>query len=55
MKDLAEDGGGPAGVVEGFDIPKELGFVSYRVRASGVDGGLDENGTWKPDMMKLEP
>ena len=50
VKEPAEDGGGgPAGVVEGFDAklpkPRPLRWLS------GVAGGLEENGTVKPDMV----
>ena len=54
VKDLAE-GGGPAGVVEGF-VPK-VEKLSSRLpvrfwRLPGVEGGLDEKGTAKPDMVE---
>jgi hypothetical protein len=46
VNDLAEDGGGPAGVVEGLlEAPKEKRLLDL---FSGVDGvGLEEYGTWK--------
>ena len=51
----AEEGGGPAGVVEGLEI-KVFDFegwpLAIRDRESGVDGGEDENGTTKPDMVE---
>ena len=51
----AEEGGGPAGVVEGLEI-KNLDFEGWPLaildRESGVDGGEDENGTTKPDMVE---
>lgn len=47
-----EGGGGPAGVVEGFEAPKEKGLLPFFDFLSGVAGGLDENGTWKPDMAQ---
>lgn len=53
MKEPAEDGGGPAGVVEGFEAkPFELKLVC-RLFDPGVDGakGLEESGTVHPDMM----
>jgi hypothetical protein len=51
VNDPAEDGGGgPAGVVEGFESPKENCLPSFR---SGVDGGLDEVGNWKPDILQF--
>lgn len=55
MNDPAEDGGGPAGVVEGlFDAAKEKILL---VRFSGVDGvGLeDQSGTLKliaPSLLR---
>lgn len=50
MKEPAEEGGGPAGVVDGLEAPKEYCFEPSFDRLSGVDGGLEEKGTWKPDM-----
>ncbi len=47
----ADEGGGPAGVVEGLDMKLfdfEARPLDIRSRESGVDGGLDENGTAKP-------
>lgn len=41
VKDLAEEGGGPAGVVEGFESLKIL-FLPLLEFRSGVDGGLEE-------------
>lgn len=43
MNELVEDGGGPAGVVDGLvaKLPKPLA----RSFDPGVDGGLDERGT----------
>lgn len=43
VKDPAEEGGGPAGVVEGF-APYEKMLLDL---LSGVEGGLEEKGTWK--------
>lgn len=43
VKDLAEEGGGPAGVVEGF-APNAKILLDL---LSGVEGGLEEYGTWK--------
>ena len=41
VNELAEDGGGPAGVVEGFDIANM--FLPLPDRLSGVEGaGLEE-------------
>lgn len=55
MNEGAEEGGGPAGVVEGLDM-KLFEFdewpLAVRDRDSGVDGGLDENGTAKPDIAE---
>jgi hypothetical protein len=43
VKDAAEDGGGPAGVVEKwFDIFPNSGRSLIGVWASGVEGRLDE-------------
>jgi len=42
VKDPAEEGGGPAGVVEGF-APYEKMLLDL---LSGVEGGLEEKGTW---------
>jgi hypothetical protein len=56
VNDAAEEGGGPAGVVEGlFEAPNEkalwLDFLS------GVAGGLEESGTWKdiPSVSRVLP
>jgi len=49
VNDPADEGGGPAGVVDRFEAPKENFFEASR--RSGVDGGLEENGTWKPDIV----
>jgi len=45
VNDPADEGGGPAGVVDGF-APNEkvLPLLDF---LSGVDGGLEEYGTWK--------
>lgn len=40
VKDFAEDGGGPAGVVEGFDMANM--FLPLFALLSGVSGGLEE-------------
>lgn len=40
VKDFAEEGGGPAGVVEGFDMAKM--FLLLLDLLSGVSGGLEE-------------
>lgn len=50
VKDLDEEGGGPAGVVEGFEAAKEKTLSPRPDLLSGVDGGLEEKGTWKPDI-----
>lgn len=42
-----DEGGGPAGVVEGIDAPNEKPLPAWFDLLSGVDGGLDENGTSK--------
>lgn len=52
VKDPAEDGGGPAGVVEGFEAPNEYCLAPSFVLLSGVEGGLEDNGTWKPDIVR---
>lgn len=52
MNDPEDDGGGPAGVVEGFEAPKENTLLPLFDLLSGVEGGLDEYGTWKPDMVE---
>lgn len=44
MKEPDDDGGGPAGVVEGLD-------TKLRRLPSGVAGGLEDNGTAKPDIL----
>lgn len=48
-----DDGGGPAGVVEGFEAPKENKLLPLLDFFSGVAGGLEEYGTWKPDIVEL--
>jgi hypothetical protein len=54
VNDPADEGGGPAGVVEGLEAPKENWFAPFLFLLSGVDGGgLDENGTWKPDIFNM--
>jgi len=56
VKEPADEGRGPAGVVEGLDAPKENCPAPFLVRRSGVDGrGLDENGTWKLDIVGIAP
>ena len=58
VNDLAEEGGGPAGVVDGLvaKTPYECLWLSLVcLRLSGVEGGLEENGTVKPpwpDMLR---
>lgn len=54
VNDLDEDGGGPAGVVEGFEAAKEKTLPPWPDRLSGVNGaGLEEKGTWKPDIADV--
>lgn len=46
VKDPAEEGGGPAGVVEGFEALNTL-FLPWLEFRSGVEGGLEEYaGAW---------
>lgn len=55
MKDFADDGGGPAGVVEGLvpKMPEPLTLLlALRWLDAGVAGGLDERGTVQVDMTK---
>lgn len=54
MKEGAEEGGGPAGVVEGLvaKLPKENSFFAPKF-VPGVDGGLDEYGTVNEAIPKL--
>lgn len=47
MKEPFDEGGGPAGVVEGFEAPNGKLLLPLFDLLSGVDGGLEENGTWK--------
>jgi hypothetical protein len=42
-----DEGGGPAGVVEGFEAPNGKLLLPLFDFLSGVDGGLEEYGTWK--------
>ena len=42
MNDPDEEGGGPAGVVEGFEAPNEKGLLPLLDLWSGVEGGLEE-------------
>lgn len=53
MKEAAESGGGPAGVVDGFSAMNEgvdfpLDSCDF---ASGVEGGLEEKDKWKVDIV----
>ena len=56
MNEGMDDGGGSAGVVDTLEVklfevpPKPL---EYRERESGVEGGLDEKGTVKPDILMV--
>ena len=45
MKEPFDDGGGPAGVVEGFEGPKAKLPLPLLDLLSGVEGGLLEYGT----------
>jgi hypothetical protein len=47
VNDPVDEGGGPAGVVEGFEAPNGKLLLPLLDLLSGVDGGLDEYGTWK--------
>jgi hypothetical protein len=51
VKEPADDGGGPAGVVEGLDTPKGNCLAPSLELLSGVDGGLEDSGTWNPDIF----
>jgi hypothetical protein len=42
VNDPVDDGGGPAGVVEGFEAPKENRLLPLLDLLSGVAGGLEE-------------
>jgi hypothetical protein len=56
VNDPEDEGGGPAGVVDGFEAAKENKLLSLFDLLSGVDGsGLEEKGTWKPDIVEVEP
>lgn len=54
VNEFVEDGGGPAGVVEGCGkrlLNSALGLPREDRRESGVEGGLEESGTAnRPDM-----
>mgnify|MGYP001573006924 FL=1 len=56
MKEPADEGGGPAGVVEGFEAPKGLNAPSLRL--SGVEGGSGleeyESGTPKVGIAQKQ-
>jgi hypothetical protein len=52
VNEPADDGGGPAGVVEGFEVPKENSLEPSLDLLSGVDGGLEDDGNWKPDISR---
>lgn len=55
VNEFAEDGGGPAGVVEGCGRRLLNSPLGRDRRESGVEGGLEENGTAKcPDMAAGE-
>lgn len=45
MNEPFDDGGGPAGVVEGFETPNAKAPLPLLDFLSGVDGGLEEYGT----------
>ena len=49
VNEAVEEKGGPAGVVDGFKAK----LYDCRGRESGVDGGLDENGTAEPDIITV--
>lgn len=50
VKDRSDEpGGGPAGVVDGFDAKLLAKGLVFRL-LSGVEGGLEENGTWNVDI-----
>ena len=55
MNEPTEEGGGPDGVVEGFEDIElaKLDPSSRKDFAPSVEGpfGLDEKGTWKVDMV----
>lgn len=51
VNEPADDGGGPAGVVEGLDAPKGNCVTLSLELLLGVDGGLEDNGTWNPDIL----
>src|ERR1700694_1295814 len=53
VKEPADDGGGPAGVVEGLDAPKEYCLAPAVELLPGVEGGLEDKGTWTPDIFGL--
>ena len=54
VNEPADEGGGPAGVVERFEAPNENCLAPSLFLLSGVaGGGLDENGTWKPDILSM--
>ena len=57
VNDGIDDGGNPAGVLDTLEaklfevLPKPL---EYLERESGVEGGLDEKGTAKPDIFIIQ-
>ena len=51
VKDRSDEpGGGPAGVVDGFDAKLFAKGLLLRL-VSGVEGGLEEKGTWNVDIV----
>lgn len=55
MKEFADDGGGPAGVVDGLEagLPKPFAWLlALCCLEPGVDGELEETGTVQLDMIQ---
>jgi hypothetical protein len=54
VNEPVDEGGGPAGVVDGFEAPNGKPLLPLLDLLSGVDGGLEEYGTWKAIALSLQ-
>jgi hypothetical protein len=54
VNEPVDEGGGPAGVVDGFEAPNGKLLLLLLDLLSGVDGGLEEYGTWKAIVLSLQ-
>jgi hypothetical protein len=54
VNEPVDEGGGPAGVVDGFEAPNGKLLLPLLDLLSGVEGGLEEYGTWKAIVLLLQ-